>query len=250
MDTDPQPATNRYNFYTECPKVRHCATENPDVGCRRKSAPFRVCNLIDIFFITMNLIERVGAERTVWTDRVATTRHSIGRVPGSWLASYPVFEEALRNGEATFSALPDFAKRVVLKRVAINEGARYTSKILGDVRVSFNELSTDAVSAVVDSYLGKQQLGNASSDGLATSLESLAEWTSATDYPLIERSPCLLRTGHHVFLDSWMRFFSYRARGDRTIPVLAIDWLDVYHKLSALPPIQPHFVSRNRHCNT
>lgn len=182
-------------------------------------------------------------ERVTQASRLAAMCQPIERAASAWLASYPIFEDVLRCGETTFRELPDYAKMVALKRMTIDVADHaLASKVLDNVCVSFIELCTDAVSVAVDSYLGREQReGNASGDGLPASPESLVERIPTIDYPLTERPPCLLRAGHHVFLDGWMRFFSYRTRGDRTIPLLALDWLDFHHRLGVQLSSQPTF---------
>jgi len=185
----------------------------------------------------MNLREIVEMDRIVGTDRLSTLRQPVGRGPGPWLACYPLFRDALSRGETTFQALSESARRLVLGRTTVDMGEQaIASNILDDVCVAAIELATDAVDQIVNGYLGGQEAnGNgASGRSSASLLRGVTPGFAATDYPLIARPPCLLRPGHHVFLDSWMRFLSYRSRGDRTIPLLAIDWLDFHHRLSAL----------------
>jgi hypothetical protein len=179
----------------------------------------------------MNVRDIVGMEGIVPGNRLAAVRQPIGHVPGSWLAS-PIFKDALCYGEGAFGALPVYAKLVALRRTTIDVPEHaIASRVLDNVCVSFIELSTDFVNKAVDSYLGRRQTeGNPSSGGVPPSSESLVG-IPAIDYPLIARPPCLLQTGRHVFLDGWMRFFSYRARGDLTIPLLALDWLDFHDRL-------------------
>lgn len=181
----------------------------------------------------MNLREAIEAEHPTQASGLAIVRQPIGHVPSSWLVSYPIFQEALCYGQTVFGALPTYTKLVALKRTTVDMAEHaIASKVLDNVSVSFIELSTDSVSKVANSYLGKRHTArNTSRSGDAPpSLESLGE-IAVIDYPSIARPPCLLRTGHHVFLDGWMRFFSYRARGDLTIPLLAIDWLDFHDRL-------------------
>jgi hypothetical protein len=181
----------------------------------------------------MNLREAAEAERVTRASRLAATCQPIERAASAWLASYPLFEDALRYGETTFRMLPEYAKRVALNRTSIDAAEQATeSRILDELNVSLVELSTHSVDEAVKSYLGGHAEG-LRSDRRATSLDDLVEEISAMNYPLIARPPCLLRPGHRVFLDGWMRFFSYRARGDLTIPLLAIDWLDFHYRLNA-----------------
>ncbi|QIE29783.1 hypothetical protein [Caballeronia sp. SBC2] len=184
----------------------------------------------------MNLRENIKAERVSRINPLASARRPVDRAPGAWLACYPIFQDALRSGETTFLALPDYAKSVALRRATIDMAERaIASATLDEVHVSFVELCMHSVSEVVEDYLGSTNNGaNALLVGSAMSPQGSAEQFAPTGYPLIARPPCLLRPGHHVFLDGWMRFFSYRSCGDRTIPLLAIDWLDFHDRLREL----------------
>ncbi|MFM0441321.1 hypothetical protein PQQ84_33160 [Paraburkholderia strydomiana] len=184
----------------------------------------------------MNLRENIKAERVSRTDRLTETRRPVGRVPSAWLTCYPIFQDALRSGETTFRALPDYAKSVALRRTAIDMAEQaLASTTLDEVHVSFVELCARSVSEAVEDYLGTaDNEANASLVGSVLSPQGLAEQYAPISYPLIARPPCLLRPGRHVFLDGWMRFFSYSSRGDRTIPLLAIDWLDFHDRLNEL----------------
>lgn len=174
----------------------------------------------------MNLRERAGMDRGASIDRLPSSQRPIDRAPGPWLACYPMFRDALRGGETTFGALPHYAKSVALRRTSIDIAERaIASTTLDDVQVSFIELGTQSLSEAVDDYLGRHEVER------GTSHQSLAESISDMTYPLIARPPCLLRPGRHVFIDGWMRFFAYRSRGDQTIPLLAIDWLDFNYRL-------------------
>jgi len=184
----------------------------------------------------MNLREIVGVGETVLPDQLTPLHQPAGRVPGPWLACYPFFQDELRCGETTFGALPESARQLALSRTTIDVAEQAAaSNILDRVCVSFIELPTHSVDEIVQSYLGNQEAnGHARGDHHTTLRESLAPQSRMTDYPGIARGPCLLRPGRHIFLDGWMRFLSYRSRGDRTIPLLAIDWLDFHHRLSGL----------------
>lgn len=181
----------------------------------------------------MNLREKTGTERAVRINRLADARQPIDRVPGLWLACYPIFQDALRSGETTFRALPDYAKSVALRRTSIDMAEQtIASTTLDEVHVSFIELCTRSVREAVEQYLGSEDNeASASLDICATSRLSLAERFAPISYPLIARPPCLLRPGRHIFIDGWMRFFSYVSRGDLTIPLLAIDWLEFHSQL-------------------
>ena len=184
----------------------------------------------------MNLREHAGTERASQINRLAFARQPIDRVPGPWLACYPLFQDALRSGETTFGALPHNAKSVALRRTSIDVAEQaIASTALDEVHVSFIELCTQSMSEAVENYLGSEANElNASLAGYDASPQSFAGQFAPTSYPLIARPPCLLRPGRHVFLDGWMRFFAYRSRGDLTIPLLAIDWLDFHDRLGSL----------------
>jgi hypothetical protein len=189
----------------------------------------------------MNLREHDGMESVVRTGRLAFAREPIARAPGPWLACYPIFQDALGSGETTFRALPDCAKFVALRRTSIDVAERaIAAAILNEVRVSFVELCTQSVSEAVEDYLGKQKNERVVPvDSTAESHPNLVEHVPNFALPLIARPPCLLRPGRHIFIDGWMRFFFYGTRGDPTIPLLAIDWLDFHDRLGALPPTPP-----------
>lgn len=180
--------------------------------------------------------ENIKTERVSRINPLASARRPVDRVPGPWLACYPIFQDALRSGETTFRALPDYAKSVALRRATIDMTEQeIASTTLDEVHVSFVELCTQSVSEAVEDYLGSTDNGaNALLVGSAISPQGPAEQFAPTSYALVARPPCLLRTGRHVFLDGRMRFFSYRSSGDRTIPLLAIDWLDFHDRLKEL----------------
>ncbi|WP_133062306.1 hypothetical protein [Paraburkholderia hospita] len=179
-----------------------------------------------------------GMESDLRSVRLAFAREPIHRAPEPWLASYPVFQDALGSGETTFRALPDYAKSVALGRTSTDFVEQATAAaILDEVRVSFVELCTKSVSDAVDEYLGKLKGERAVVvDSVEESRPDLVGHISNIALPLIARPPCLLRPGRHMFVDSWMRFFSYCKRGDLTIPLLAIDWLDFHDRLGVLRP--------------
>ena len=186
----------------------------------------------------MNLREHAAKERAGRTNGLGFATQPIGRSPGSWLASYPVFQHVMASGETTFGALPDYARRVALLR-APTDPAQETkvARTLDDLRVSFVELCTPEVSAVVDDYLRGAQTQESGLNNEASPVPpGLGDPIPGPCYPLIARPPCLLRPGRHIFADGWMRFFAYRSRGDFTIPLLAIDWLDFHGRLEGLLP--------------
>lgn len=150
------------------------------------------------------------------------------RMPGGWLASYPLFNAALHHGETAFRVAPEQVRRAILQRVPRRDTApdEITAR-LKDLGVSFVELCTRTVDEAVQAFLASEG-GNASS---VPRLDELAAQIPHTVTPLVARPPCLLRPGLGIFLDGWMRFFSYRARGDTTIPLVAVDWPALYEQL-------------------
>ncbi|QBQ99409.1 hypothetical protein [Paraburkholderia pallida] len=184
----------------------------------------------------MNLREIAGMERVAQRHGLDTARQPIDRAADPWLARYPFFQDALRHGEATFRTLPDYVRTVALKRVTIDLAERaIASRTLDDVRVSFIELSTNAVNEVVQRYLGGQDSGGeATDDRPAASRQTPLPPVPNLNYPLVARPPCLLRPDSNAFLDGWMRFFSYASRGDPTIPLLAVNWRDFHDRLGTL----------------
>lgn len=198
----------------------------------------RSCALIDIVFITMSLREHDGMESVLRNCRLAFAREPIDRAPGPWLACYPIFQEALGSGETTFRALPDYARSVVLRRTCVEVAEQAMARAtLDDVHVSFIELRTQSVCEAVEDYLGKQKGERVIlPDSVTGSRLNLIEHMQNIAPPLMARPPCLLRPGRHIFIDGWMRFFTYSTRGDSTIPLLAIDWLDFHDRLGSQPP--------------
>ncbi len=160
---------------------------------------------------------------------VAATRIG-GRVAGQWLACYPTFQDALRCSETSFGKLPRHARMVALKRTtedAVADAA--AAAVLDDVGASYVELSTSLVEDAVERYLTNSHM--VCNNKL---LDDLAEHIVGTNQPHIARPPCVLQPGQGIFLDGWMRFFSYRARGDKTIPLLAIDWTCFQERLCSI----------------
>lgn len=183
----------------------------------------------------MNLREPEYLERAVRSDRPASARQPVGSTPARWLACYPIFHDALQYGETTFRTLPEHAKLVALKRMTGDVADHAIAPtILDEVRASFIELHTGSVDEAAQRYLAKHaERGKSHAGHRSVSLEELAAQIPATNDPRIARPPCVLRPGEGIFLDGWMRFFSYRARGDRTIPLLAIDWPVFYERLAS-----------------
>src|SRR5471030_3138322 len=108
----------------------------------------------------MNLKENIKTERVSRTGRLTEARRPVGRVPSAWLACYPIFQDALRSGETTFRALPDYAKSVALRRTTIDVAEQaIASTTLDEVHVSFVELCTQSVSEAVEDYLGSTDNG-------------------------------------------------------------------------------------------
>jgi hypothetical protein len=182
----------------------------------------------------MNLRENIKTERVSRTDRLTEARRPVGRVPSAWLACYPIFQDALRHGETTFRTLPQQAKFAAVNRVITDAAEQIiASAILDDIRVSYVELSTPCVVEAAEAFLSTQTANSKlCSDHSAISLGDFATQIQSANFPLIARPPCLLRPGLGIFLNGWMRFFGYSTRGDRTIPLLAIDWPDFNERLA------------------
>ncbi|WP_224009888.1 hypothetical protein [Paraburkholderia tropica] len=148
-----------------------------------------------------------------------------------WLGRYPLFREALRHGATSLNALPLQARTVVFNRLCMIEpGAKSTKSTqctIGEVRVAYVELPMTIVDAAVRTEMADQSPRGAESLELRAALEE-----NAVRYPTVARPPCLLMPGVGVFLDGWMRFLAYRARGDLTAPLLAVDWHDLYARVA------------------
>lgn len=177
-------------------------------------------------------------ERTDPVHLLAATPGSLDCVPGRWLACYPMFQDALQRGETSFRRLPRHVKLVALKRTTVDAAEQAIAlTILDDVGASFVELSTGLVEDAVEYYFALQtdKLISHSVRNNA-SLDDLAQRITRINQPRAARPPCVLRPGQGIFLDGWMRFFSYRARGDKTIPLLALDWTNFHERLCSLYP--------------
>ena len=184
----------------------------------------------------MNLRELQQQKRTVTVDGLFEEFRPVGCVSPSWLACYPIFQDALHCGETTFRKLPLHAKLVALKRTTEDAAEQaIASSILDDVGASFVELSTGLVEDAVRRYLSMQPGSeNWHATPNTTSLDDLARQIVGIQQAHVSRPPCVLRPGQGIFLDGWMRFFSYRARSDKTIPLLAIDWINFHQRLCPL----------------
>ncbi len=184
----------------------------------------------------MNLRELKQQKRAVTVDGIVKESRSVGCVSPEWLTCYPIFQDALQGGETTFRKLPLHAKLVALKRTTEDgAGQAIASRILDDVAASFVELSTGLVEDAVRQYLSMQpDSANCHATPNTTLLDDLALEFVGVHQPHVARPPCVLRPGQGIFLDGWMRFFSYRARSDKTIPLLAIDWINFYQRLYPL----------------
>ena len=195
---------------------------------------------IVIIFIPMNLREMTRPERAV-PYRKLDSNHTDSRVPSDWLACYPLFQQALAQGSTCFGALPFAVKLAAFKRV-IGEPRDYATiaPLLNDIGASYVELPTHSVEAVVRHYLG-EQAGSAAAQAadLTAQFDELAAQMPAPCYLDAPRPPCLVSPGGAVFLDGWMRFFTYRSRGDLTIPLLAVDWPRFVERLQALDETRP-----------
>jgi len=183
----------------------------------------------------MNLREMTRPERAV-PYRKQDSNDTDSRVPSDWLACYPHFQQALVQGSTCFGALPIAAKLVAFKRVT-GDARDYETVApqLNDIGVSYVEASTDCVEAVVRQYLGEQgRAGAAQAAELSAQLDELAAQLPTQRHPDVARPPCLVSPSGAVFVDGWMRFFTYRSRGDLTIPLLAVDWPRLVERLQVL----------------
>jgi hypothetical protein len=156
----------------------------------------------------------------------ASTR-SEAHTPSNWLANYPIFRDALHHGETSFGKLPRQAKLVAIRRTTseVAETA-FISTAFDEVGASFVELHTEVVEAAVQHFLASQQ------NNVAARLDEISLQDAGIQHPFVARQPCLLSPRNGIFLDSWMRFFAYRSRKDKTIPLLAVDWPAFYERLS------------------
>ena len=153
----------------------------------------------------------------------------------TWLVRYPLFREALFHGAMQLGALPPQARSVVAKRVFAGDGARDIAgsaalRVVSDVRVAFVELPMSLVDQAVRSHCML--------DGDDDASLSAAIGETSLHYPRVARPPCLLMPGQGVFLDSWMRYLVYRARGDITVPVLAVDWFALYERIARMLEVE------------
>jgi hypothetical protein len=198
----------------------------------------------DMIFIPMSLRETVMPERAVRHDKPYLNGPADSRIGSEWLACYPDFRDALRHASTRFGALPMQAKQVALKRSGEDSiDYRRVAQRIDDVGASYVEVATHCVDAVVEQFLAGS-LGHVADDAHGalgvcderhSSLEALLAQMPLPRYPEVARPPCLLMPGQAVFLEGWMRFFAYRARGDMTIPLLAVDWPGFVDQLQAQP---------------
>ena len=186
---------------------------------------------IDMIFIAMNPREQIGTERAHRTNRWASARGSIERAPAPWLASYPVFRDALLGSETTLGALPDFARRAALERLGGDHScARGT--VLDEVRASYLELRSTRVAEEVRRYLSDSDEPPPTERESSDALETLAAGMPRMVVPPVARPPCLLSSGTGIFLGGWGRFVAYWCRRDPTIPLLAVDWPVLYEHVA------------------
>lgn len=187
-------------------------------------------------FYNNNWRELTQMEGIAPADIFVAAPHIAGRVTGQWLACYPTFQDALRRSETSFGKLPRHVRLVALKRTTEDAAEDATvATILDEVGASFVELSTYLVEEAVERYLAMQtDSANSHADRNHKLLDDLAEQIVGVSQPHVARPPCVLRPGQGIFLDGWMRFFSYRARGDKTIPLLAIDWTSFHERLCSI----------------
>jgi hypothetical protein len=155
--------------------------------------------------------------------QLADSPPTLQQTAGVWLASYPLFQDALQRRETCFRSLPPFVKLSVLRRLT---GDAKWSPLLHTVRASYVELSTPCVVDAVRQYLTSTVVED------SYALETLAAEFPPAKVPLVARPPCLLSPGKGIFMDGWDRFFAYFSRNDETIPLLAVDWLTLSEGLS------------------
>jgi hypothetical protein len=160
----------------------------------------------------------------------------------AWLVRYPLFREALLHGAMPLRALPSQARAVVAKRVFTGDGAREIAgsagrHVVGDVRVAFVELPMTLVEEAVRQH--REPDGRAPGQGEEHADLDAAIGETRLHYPRVARPPCLLMPGQGVFLDSWMRYFVYRTRGDITVPLPAVDWFTLYERVSRMLEGEP-----------
>jgi hypothetical protein len=143
-----------------------------------------------------------------------------------WLMSYPLFNDALRYGATCFGALPLPAKVAAMRRTPIDPlDYHEIAHAVDGVAASFVEISALQVEEAVLRYLARPFGDHESASANARAqLDELARQVPAVRHPEIARPPCLLSTCHAVFMEGWLRYFFYRARGDATVPLLAVDW--------------------------
>ncbi|WP_341317590.1 hypothetical protein WN982_40720 [Paraburkholderia sp. IMGN_8] len=166
------------------------------------------------------------------TTMLATATGPVGVTLSTWLTCYPIFQGALQHGETSFRALPHYVKRPVLKRTATNPDAlAVTSEILNEVRAAYVELSATCVMEAIESYLSAGMHNENLQNVRSTMLETVAAQFPPTSVSLVARQPCLLSPGKGIFLEGWTRFFAYLKRNDKTIPLLAVDWPNLYERL-------------------
>jgi hypothetical protein len=190
---------------------------------------------MDIVFITMRLREMQRMDRADRTPTQPSTGEPASLNPSLWLTCYSTFHEVPQRSETSLRKLPRHIM-VALERTTV-EAAEHAiaSTILDDNGASFVELSSRLVEDVVERYLTLQtDIGNSHDIGSNTLLDELTEQIADTNQSHLANPPCVLCPGEGIFLDHSMRFFSYRARGDRTIPLLAIDRRDFHERLRSL----------------
>lgn len=136
-----------------------------------------------------------------------------------------MFRDELEQGRTTFSALPARAKLTLLRHGFPAETTIPTA--LDSVNVSFVKLNAGSVEAAMLRYFPGPSCRRASN----AKHESV--WPQKIDATRREGSPCLLRPGYGIFVDSWSQVATYCERGDTTVPLLAVDWLDFHNRRRA-----------------
>ncbi|MEX3937425.1 hypothetical protein AB4Y32_37815 [Paraburkholderia phymatum] len=144
----------------------------------------------------------------------------------TWLTRYPAFRDALHHGATRFGALPLPAKMAAMRRTHADAWSYHgIAPYIDDVAASYVEMFAHQVDEAVTEHLAAQfGDGDEAKAAARAQLDALAREVPVMRYPAIARPPCLLSTGNAVIMEGWMRYFFYRARGDTTIPLLAVDW--------------------------
>jgi hypothetical protein len=148
------------------------------------------------------------------------------RTQSNWLACYPVFHDVLQREAGTFGELSPHVTQRVITRVAPSIGEQaFAISFLADIGASFVRAPTPLVEKAVERYFSMSKHAMRSLDDFAAQIPNLCATPDG-------QQPCIVQPGQGVFLEGWVRFLSYRARGDSTIPLLALDWPELHKRLA------------------